>query len=41
MRVAGVRDKVSAQSLAAVGVGLEYAVREEAAISSGLREEVT
>lgn len=30
MRVAGVRDKVSAQSLAAVGVGLEYAVREVA-----------
>lgn len=29
--VSGVRDLVSAQSLAAVGVGLEYAVREEAA----------
>lgn len=30
--VSGVRDLVSAQSLAAVGVGLEYAVREEAAL---------
>jgi len=41
--VSGVRDFVSAQLLAAVGLGLElkYAVREEAAISSGLRKEVT
>lgn len=35
------RDFVSAQSLAALGLELEYVVREEAAISSGFREEVT